>query len=135
MELAKIYQPDDVLPLTESTVRSWCNKDEARIMEIHEVLSLPAQTMRVRQSALGINVESALMRWVRELVGRGIPVTGMLLRGKALELATALGLEGESFNASAGWLNGFIKRQGLRSFVMHGMKTPNVEWCNARGED
>jgi hypothetical protein len=47
-----------------------------------------------------------------------ITLEGPFIMGKANELAQAMGIE--DFKATLGWLDKFKKRNGIRSFKLHG---------------
>ena len=58
-----------------------------------------------------IAIDDPLVRWVTFARENKVPVTGPIIKEKALEFANEIGLEG--FNASNGWLTRFKARQSL----------------------
>lgn len=57
------------------------------------------------------DVDAAVFTWFQDIRSRNIPVSGPLIREKALEFARAFGYE--NFQASVGWLNRFKERYGI----------------------
>ncbi|UYV61611.1 TIGD4 [Cordylochernes scorpioides] len=61
------------------------------------------------------NVDEAVLQWIKIVRDKNIPISGPLIKKKALEFANRLG-ETE-FKASSGWLEKFRKRHGLKEKV------------------
>ncbi|KAH9110359.1 hypothetical protein LEN26_013774 [Aphanomyces euteiches] len=64
-------------------------------------------------TTLSREAEENIAEWVQELRSEGIPISKLLLKCKALEVASDVGLSTEQFKASPSWINGFIKRWKL----------------------
>jgi hypothetical protein len=79
------------------------------------------------------DVDTVVYKWFQEVRSRNVPLTGSLIREKALEFAKMLGVE--NFQASVGWLNRFRERYGVLSKCISGeasdvpMNSVN-EWRN-----
>lgn len=65
------------------------------------------------------DVEEALFLWHEHLRGKGLPVTGPILKEKALQFNVLLGDDSE-FTASDGWLDRWKKRFGIRQITISG---------------
>lgn len=93
-----------------------------------------AHTLRTQQGSVdkkrrysGIedsHFEKVLFNWVVQQRDLGAPVSGLLIKKKAIELHAALG-RSKSFKASNGWLHGFNKRHGISEFRIQGEKLPS----------
>ena len=62
-------------------------------------------------------MKGILVKWIKEVCAMNVPVNGMILREKALEIANRIvGLK--DFTASNGWINQMKKRHNFvhRSF-------------------
>uniref|UniRef100_A0A2S2R353 Tigger transposable element-derived protein 6 n=1 Tax=Sipha flava TaxID=143950 RepID=A0A2S2R353_9HEMI len=59
------------------------------------------------------DVDMVVYKWFQDVRSRNVPMTGPLIREKALEFAKML--EVENFQASVGWLNRFRERYGVLS--------------------
>lgn len=72
-------------------------------------------------------LEKTLVRWVMECRTQNVPITGPILRQKALEFAAALGQS--DFRASGGWLANFKNRFGIifKSICKETVETGTVE--------
>ncbi len=54
------------------------------------------------------DVEKCLLKWFRETHDKNIPLSGLMLKKRALAYATSLGHQ--DFKASDGWLGNYEKR-------------------------
>ena len=57
------------------------------------------------------DVDAAVFKWFQDVRGKNVPLTGPLIREKALKFAEML--EVENFQASVGWLNHFRNKYGV----------------------
>ena len=71
---------------------------------------LPSARKRLYKSSPADEVNSLM--WFQRALAQGIPISGPMLQGKALQYAAKLGLN-EDFKASNGWLNRFRQRHGM----------------------
>lgn len=85
-------------------------KDKKKIEEQLESSTLGPQRKRMR-TAQHQDVDAAVFQWFQEARSRNIPINGPLLREKACQLATMLGVE--HFQGSVGWMNRFRDRYGV----------------------
>lgn len=56
-------------------------------------------------TCVNIGVDEAMLKWVTTARAKNLPLSGVLIREKALDYAAALGHE--DFSASVGWLDKF----------------------------
>lgn len=56
-------------------------------------------------------LDSSLIQWFNLQRARNVPISGPILKGKAMELANELGIS--EFKASEGWLESWKKRHGI----------------------
>lgn len=56
-------------------------------------------------------VEKCLLEWIKQILDTKIPIDGPLLKEKARDFATKLGVQ--NFSASNGWLEGFKRRHDI----------------------
>jgi hypothetical protein len=64
------------------------------------------------------DVDTVVYKWFQDVRSRNVPLTGPLIRERALEFAKML--EFENFQASSGWLNRFHERYGVLSKCISG---------------
>ncbi|XP_023237227.1 tigger transposable element-derived protein 4-like [Centruroides sculpturatus] len=76
-------------------------------------LGSSSRMSRKRQrKSLYKDVEDALVRWLKQTRSSNLPVSGPILKQKAMEIAGVLGVE-TNFSASDGWLERFKGRHGV----------------------
>ena len=66
--------------------------------------------------------------WFLTMRSEGLEISGMMMKLKAGEFNKAMGGP-ENFHASNGWLDGFLKRHGIRTLTVCGERrsgTPTV---------
>jgi len=63
-------------------------------------------------------LDEAVYLWFKQQRTQGIPISGNILKEKALLLSQKLN-ENESFSASQGWLEKFKKRHGIRQLAIY----------------
>src|SRR5262245_21037394 len=96
-----------------------CNRSVIqRILKSKEVI-----TERSRLPCLGtvkkcrlsdvMDIDAALLKWIKEKRSQNIPIDGPTIQVKALDFAKQLGYQEGEFKASRGWLNRFKKRHGI----------------------
>lgn len=61
--------------------------------------------------------------WYKTIEKEGTPITGVMIRNKAMEFINILGVE--DFKASYGWLNSFINRHGIKLSNEHNAFSEN----------
>ncbi|KAH9147800.1 hypothetical protein AeRB84_008656 [Aphanomyces euteiches] len=64
-------------------------------------------------TTLTANAEENIARWVSQLRAEGVPVSNLMLRCKALEIARDENLNENQFKASTTWIKSFTKRWGF----------------------
>lgn len=84
------------------------------------------------------DVENALVKWFRMARAQNIPISGLILKEKALQFANELGVS--EFSASNGWFERFKERHGLSFKKMCGEAAavdmrPVEEWKNGLLKD
>lgn len=65
-------------------------------------------------------LEAMLLDWLSACRKMGLAIPPSLLQIKAVEVASKLGIPEESFSASNGWLQRFLKRSGIRGVFLFG---------------
>lgn len=73
---------------------------------------------RPRRVSTYEDVNDLCLKWFQDATGRMISVSGPLLKERALKFANDLGLD--SFKASNGWLESFVKRNNIVFKTMSG---------------
>ena len=58
-------------------------------------------------------LENRIYDWFKQKRSQGIPISGLMVQEKALQINTELGSD-TSFTASSGWLRNFKARHGIR---------------------
>ncbi|CAG8565771.1 120_t:CDS:2 [Cetraspora pellucida] len=106
-ELAKLYQ---IGRLTVSDIL----KEKTRWLSILDAEQEKKHFRRPKWPKL----EEALSLWVDNALAMYQNIDGNILKKKAKFFAEELNIDG--FSQSKGWLSGFKKRNGLRSFKKHG---------------
>jgi hypothetical protein len=102
-EVAKKY---GISPSTLSTIL----KDRESILKQLQTSVFVPSRKRMRMAQYE-DVDTAVYKWFQDVRSRNVPLSGPLIRGKALEFAKML--EVENFQASVGWLNRFRERYGV----------------------
>ncbi len=85
-------------------------KKKQKIVEAFEVSNVSPKRKRLRTS-LYVDVEEAILLWLKQARALNIPITGPAIQNKGRELATSLGHP--SLVCSKGWLHRFKTRHGL----------------------
>lgn len=99
-------------------IRTDKSKILKRVLDLKEGHgNLESKKIRVEES----NRDKALFKWFEQERAQGTPVSGDLLRAKALQFHKISGDESE-FKASNGWLDNFKRRYGIRQLSMQGEK-------------
>lgn len=116
-----------LLDTKRKSIYYW-RKDRARI-ELMCKSAITARSCRSRDIGTGTTLpaeaEERIVIWVNSLRLDGIPVSHMMLRVKAMEVATAFNISAE-FSATWSWRTGFVCRHGLsfRAKTRIGQVTP-----------
>uniref|UniRef100_A0A915P2Z6 HTH CENPB-type domain-containing protein n=1 Tax=Meloidogyne floridensis TaxID=298350 RepID=A0A915P2Z6_9BILA len=58
------------------------------------------------------NFDDALLNWIRQVRAENVVITGTLLKEKAMEMASLMGID--NFKASNGWMEKFKERHSIR---------------------
>lgn len=95
-----IAQQFGIPPNTLSTI--WKNKD--KLLEKQGSYDSNSERKRLT-TCVNIGVDEAMLKWVTTARAKNLPLSGVLIREKALDYAAALGHE--DFSASVGWLDKF----------------------------
>lgn len=85
-------------------------KDREEILKKYHSHSNPKQKRSFSKSA-GLRIDTACYEWFIRARNKSIPLSGPIIRSKAKEIAESLG--NETFTASAGWLEKFLKRHKI----------------------
>src|SRR5436309_9324266 len=85
-------------------------------------LNLPIQDRTIRRKRVVKNeiLEAALVTWVTQKQHQRISLSLALIQEKGKEFATKLGIPETELKCSDGWIQGFCRRNGFRSFTSHG---------------
>lgn len=98
-------------PSTVSTII----KNRESVLKTHE--NVGADRKRSKTCKYD-DVDEAVLKWVTMLRDKNMPVSGPLIKEKAVEYAKVLGHE--EFQASSGWLDKFKKRHCIKEKVISG---------------
>ncbi|KRY17368.1 Jerky -like protein-like [Trichinella patagoniensis] len=93
--------------------------------QLHDFVSLMDASSRCssRKSmkrAANSALDSAVYMWFLQKRALDQPISGPILREKALDFSTKLSID--NFVASSGWLRNFQRRHGIRELKIHGEK-------------
>ncbi|EGZ21274.1 hypothetical protein PHYSODRAFT_329261 [Phytophthora sojae] len=89
-----------------------------------------ASQFRGRASGMGLTlpseVEQRIVKWVNDFRCEGLPISALMLKLQALEIAQAAGIPPDHFAASWKWRRGFTRRHRLsfRARTHFGQETP-----------
>jgi hypothetical protein len=97
-----------LMPVT--TLNNIMKKREAVIREAAE-LGVLSKHRKHSKKSLFEELESHLLTWFQQARASCLPINGVILKEKACEVATRLGVY--HFTGSSGWLNRFKVRHGL----------------------
>lgn len=142
--LNKIKEKPPNTPLREfekflnvsKSVISRLKKDEISLREKwNESQNANESTRKRKREGKDPDVDEALNKWFELTTGRGVNVSGPLLKKKAEELAEKMGHN--EFVASDGWLSRWKVRHAIVFKKAHGEKgsadsTGAEEWCSSR---
>lgn len=104
--------------IAKSTVCLIKNKRDQILERVSNTLK-PTQKCTLKKAELP-ELEMRLYRWFLAQRERNMPVSGDLIRQKALSLSVSLNVGG--FKASDGWLQRFKQRHGVRLLKISGEK-------------
>ncbi|XP_064461630.1 tigger transposable element-derived protein 4-like [Ornithodoros turicata] len=112
-------------------------KNRQKIMDAFSGSEFAPKRKRMRTAAHK-DLEDVLLAWIRQARSSNLPVSGVVLRAKAEEIALRLHVEG--FSCSDGWLDRFRKRHGLvfRSIVGESADVNDAactDWRSSRLKD
>lgn len=106
MELEKGVSAKDIAAqygVPKSTLSTW-KKNKSKIFE---QFNSGKVSKRIKPEKYD-QINKAVYRWLLMIRGENIPISGPMLKEKAVEFANALGVE--SFQASEGWLTKWKNR-------------------------
>jgi hypothetical protein len=109
-----------VEPPKKNTVNDWRRDRVALRAKLHTSL---ARGGKRDKKAKYPELEEALQLWFKQQEQRGLTVQDEHFRGQAIRFAEGLKIPvtgDNAFSFSNGWLDGFKKRKGIKSFVQHG---------------
>ncbi|XP_026482734.1 tigger transposable element-derived protein 1-like [Ctenocephalides felis] len=111
--------------LNESTIRTINkNADHIRKTVADGCPSVAKRVTRTRPSIM-VRMERGLMIWLEDCIAKRIPISGNLIKQKALKIYNHLknngpSLHNHSFAASKGWFDKFKKRHALHNIKFQG---------------
>ena len=82
-------------------------------------ISKKAKVMKVRDDE---QHDKAVYLWFKQKRMEGVPISGLILREKAVQLHKKMYGEESSFSGSTGWQWRFCKRHGIRNLSLEGEK-------------
>jgi hypothetical protein len=106
MKKSEVSKKYGISPSTLSTFL----KDKDNISKQLQVHVLGPNRKRIRNAQFQ-DVDTAAYKWFLDVRSRNIPLSGPLIREKAMEFAGMLNVE--NFQASVGWSNRFRERYGI----------------------
>lgn len=109
-----------------STITDW-KKNRAKIEQF--CISTTSKCTESRQTAKTTPLEkldNALFVWFSQEREKGVPISGPLIKEKALQLNELMNGD-KSFSASTGWLDRFKKRHGIRQLAITGERLSSNE--------
>ena len=99
------------LGATPSAVSTWTKPEERKkIIDAIESGTFGPRTKNLKSSQV-VEIDKALLIWLREAREKNLNISGPVLKAKALVFAEKLGFT--DFKASTGWLERFKTRHGL----------------------
>lgn len=107
--------------VAKSTICAIKNKQTKITKVVRECLKPNKSQKRTLKKAENPKMESALYKWFQMQREKNLPVSGEMLKHKALHFYEKFG-KGEKFNASDGWLQKFKWRYGIRLLKIAGEK-------------
>jgi hypothetical protein len=78
-----------------------------------------ASTRKTMKKSKLSDLDGAVFEWFKQKRAEGVPISGPMVSEKALFFHKNLNIN-ERFSASAGWLEKFKKRHGIRQLEIHG---------------
>lgn len=114
--LAKKYQ------VAKSTICAIKKKEKQILGIVNQSLRPNKIQKRTLRNAENPKLERLLYKWFVKQRELNLPVTGDMIKHKALDLHKKLNLGSEKFNASDGWLQKFKWRHGVRLLKITGEK-------------
>jgi hypothetical protein len=110
--------------LGESTIRAIKKNEDAIRESVVSGTRLSAKFSSYSRDVLLEKTESALVTWIKVLTQKKIPISGYLIKQRALlfykhmkqsEPSTSASQTDKEFSASSGWLTGFLKRNAIHN--------------------
>ncbi|XP_031344576.1 jerky protein homolog-like [Photinus pyralis] len=108
--------------VAKSTICSIKNKEDRILKIVHQSIKPGKIQKRTLKEAENPKLERLLYKWFVKQRERNLPVTGDMIKQKALVIHKQLNSQNETFNASDGWLQKFKWRHGIRLLKIAGEK-------------
>ncbi|XP_054744526.1 jerky protein homolog-like [Anastrepha obliqua] len=90
-----------------------------------ESLGGRSKKRKTMKKALNEKVDEALFLWFNQIRSKGVPLSGQILKEKALFFNEKLGGPND-FKASSGWLYGWQNRHGVKKVSIQGEKMSSI---------
>lgn len=97
---------------TRSEIEKWCSSQAS---------TSGVKKLKMMKKATNNQVNEALYLWFTQRREQGLPISGPLLKEKALHFNKEIGADGQ-FKASEGWLESWKNRYGVRKLQISGEK-------------
>jgi transposase len=105
----------DKFSVSKGTIQAAKENRDLILKEVESNCSL-SKARIVKQN----NVNVILWRWFATARARGYPINGLILQGKAKQIANKLGIKGGDFSTSEGWLHKWKQHNNVRSYKISG---------------
>jgi hypothetical protein len=116
--------------LHEATIRTIKKNEDSIRQSVISGSKLSSKTSSYCRNAILEKMEKLLVVWIEDLIQKKIPVDGQIIKEKALRIyerlqelepSTSLqAIKQVTFNASEGWLKGFLKRHAFHNLKIKG---------------
>ena len=103
MKKKDVAQKFDIKPNTLSTIL----KNKTTVVEAVEKIGTRCNSKRLKKATFE-SVDKSVVEWFSAMRGQNLPVTGAMVKQKALEFANRL--QQTNFKTSNGWLSNWKKR-------------------------
>uniref|UniRef100_A0A914LRX2 HTH CENPB-type domain-containing protein n=1 Tax=Meloidogyne incognita TaxID=6306 RepID=A0A914LRX2_MELIC len=110
-QIAEEFSNFNVL-LKKSSIHSILKNKQNIIAAINNGIKIKRSHLTKGRHA---NFDDALLNWIRQVRAENVVITGTLLKEKAMEMASLMGID--NFKASNGWMEKFKERHSIRFIV------------------